>query len=786
MKSNIILILILFGLGFAASAQDIPVNLQNIDPMKIQSIIQSYSGQLQSMGITQDQAGQILLKNQDKKLTDTIKTDVNKSSVSQDAITHHPTKFDSTKLLTSDSTKNLNSDHRRFGMSLFRNQDYRVYKLNSDLVAPENYIVGTGDRLNISIWGFSNYSNSFIVDETGSIFPSTIGKIYLRGLTLRDARALIKSRFSDSYNFSNNDIEVTLSGSRNITVNIVGDITMPGSYSLPAYNTMFNALVAAGGPTINGSFRNIYVKRNGATVYTFDVYDFLLNPDSKNNYYLQDNDYIFISAVSRTIEIQGEVIRPFEFELSAGENLIKALAFAGGYKPNANKQHLILKRITPQGFIYLDIPADSLSRKNQDYTLQAGDIIIVKSIPSQNTISITVKGAISFTGEQSFAPNDKIADLIKRNPLLDETYLDKAFLTRRQSDYTLINIPFSLNAILADPNSSDNQTLINGDVIHFLSKKDFIDALNVTINGAVRNPGTVEYATNMTLSQLIHIAGGLTPNADVQRIEISRIYDGENNVAPIPVIVKTIQLSNSKLSSTDANYLLKPFDVVAIRSVSSFSEVLNVTVKGEVLFPGTYSLLDKNERISSLINRAGGLTGFAYAENTLLFRNESERGIVALRLDKILKKPGSRFDVILKKGDLIDVKSKSNVVTITGEVMYTLSDSSNYVNVPFEYGKRARYYIKKYGLGFNSYSKRKATYVINPGNNTRTCRNILFVRSYPKVKQDAIIVVPPIPGKEQRALAERTPVDWNRTIESITLKVTAIATLLVILSRVQL
>lgn len=759
-------------------AQELPGSIQNIDPIRLQSILQNYQNQITSGGTTSDN-----MQNASPQMVQNKTQSINIINNPQDTTIpkpKHPVTLPSG--ISDTSPAKLN----RFGLSFFYNQDYKTFKQNTDIQAPENYIIGTGDKINIAIWGYSAYSNSFVVDESGAIFPTNIGKIYLRGLTLRDARNLIKSKFSGTYNFSNNEIEVTIIGSRNITVNVVGDVTNPGSYTLPAYNTLFNILVAAGGPTLSGSLRNIYVKRNGNTAFSFDAYDFLLNPKSSGDYFLQDHDYIFIPAVMRLVEIQGEVLRPFEFELTSDEQFNKLLFYAGGFTPRANTQHLIVKRHTQQGIVLLDLPYDSLQKVNKDFALQAGDVIIVKPKPEQSKNSVYLRGAITITGEQSFYANERLSNLLSRNPLLDEAYLEQAFITRRQPDYSLINIPFSPAAVLSDVNSPDNLLLQNNDIIYFFSKKDFTDNYTVTINGAVRNPGQYNYASGMTISQLLFLAGGLRADANLQRIEISRIFEGsQQNIKPVPVLVKTIQLSNSKLNSTDANYMLQPNDLVVVRSVSDFSEVLNIIVKGEVLFPGTYTLLDKNERVSSIINRSGGLTTYAYPENGLLFRNQDERGPIALRLDKIIKKPGSRFDVILRKGDVLEITTRSNIVSITGEILYPLNDSLKYVNVTYESGKRAKYYIKKYGLGFNRFSKRNRTYVINPGNNISTCRKFIIYNCYPKVKPGATIVVPPLPNKEIKLNAERTPVDWNRAIESITLKVTAIATLLVILSRIQ-
>lgn len=764
---------------FFSYSQELPGSIQNIDPLKLQSILQSYQSQLQGIGVNPEEVSTILQKNNAPKPITTSNPEIhpnNTESKNKPGINIPDIRIDYTHL----------TNNNRFGFAVFNNQDYKTFKQNTDLSAPENYIIGTGDKINIAIWGYSSFSNAYTVDETGSIFPSNIGKIYLRGLTLRDARNLIKSKFSGSYNFSTNEMEVTIIGSRNVTINMVGDVTNPGSYTLPAYNTVFNMLIAAGGPTLSGSLRSIYIKRNGSTVFTFDTYDFLLNPDSKHDYYLQDNDYVFVPAVSKLVEIQGEVLRPYEFELTGSENFNNLLYYAGGFTARANTQHLIVKRISNQGIVFIDLPYDSLQKLKKDFALQAGDIVIVKSKPEQHKNSIYIKGAITISGEQGILPNERISDVLKRNPLLDDTYLEQAFITRRQSDYTFINIPFSPAAIISDNSAADNLTLMNNDIVYFFSKKDFTDNLTLSINGAIRNPGQYNYAGGMTLSQLLFLAGGLKTDADIQRIEISRVYEGNQpNIKPVSVLVKTIQLTNARLTAADANYLLQPYDMVVVRSVSTFSEVLNVSVKGEVLFPGTYTLLDKNERISSVLKRAGGLTTFAYPENGLLYRNNDDKGAIALRLDKIVKKPGSRFDVIMKKGDLLEVTTRSNIVSISGEILFPLSDSTKYVNVTHENGKRAKYYIKKYGLGFSKFGKRSRTYVINPGNNVRTCRKLILFNHYPKVYPGASIVVPSLPNKEIKLNAERTPVDWNRAIESITLKVTAIATLLVILSRIQ-
>lgn len=676
---------------------------------------------------------------------------------------------------------------KRYGLDLFQNRNIQVFNRSTDLMAPDNYIIGTGDRISISVWGYSSYSASFTVDETGSIFPPQSGKIYLRGLTLGEAKKLIRSRFSGSFDFRNNDLEVTILNARNITVNVVGEVFSPGSYTLPAFNTAFNVLIAAGGVTERGSLRTIFIKRGGKTVKTFDVYDFLQNPTSLDDFYLQDNDYVFVPAVGKVVEITGAVQRPMEYELKDGENLNALVELAGGLTSTAYTNSWIAKRFSNQGVTFLEVPYNRHIETKQDFELQNGDVITVPAIPTQMVNHIVINGPLTIVGDQSFRPGENLNDLLKRNPPLIETAMDRAFITRRMPDFTSVNFPFVPENVMKDPNSPDNIRLENGDVINFFSKTSFNDLSNVTISGAVRVPGNYAFAQQMTLGQLLFFSGGLKPDANAERIEISRVMETQSNgiTQTVPVIVKVVQVDpTNPLLGADASYPLQPNDIVNVRTKPIFDDQLSMLVRGEVNFPGLYTLTDKNERLSSIISRAGGLTQWAYAENALLYREENKKGPVAMRLDKVMKKPGSRFDVIIKKGDELVVPLQSNIVSIGGQVKYPFSDSTLLVNVPYEKGKHAKHYIKKYGLGFNVFAKRNRTYVINPGHNLERTIDFGIFKVYPKVKPGATVMVPSVPYKEQRFAQKKEPIDWNRAIENFTIKATGVATLLVILWRV--
>ena len=673
-----------------------------------------------------------------------------------------------------------------FGQSFFRDKNIPTFSKATDMQAPDNYILGIGDKLTVNIWGYSSFSSTFTVDETGAILPTQTGKIYLKGMTFGKAKKLIRSRFGTMLDMSNSEMDVALNYSRVISVNIVGEVFYPGSYTMPAINTAFNALMAASGPTNIGSLRKIYIKRGGQTVQTLDVYEFLLNPNSKQDYYMQDNDYIFIPPNEKVVDISGEVLRPNSFELLPDENLNTILKYAGGLSPKAFLNNVVIQRYEGVETKLISLNLDSLLKGGKDFILKNGDRITINSISELIINQIKVNGPVTAPGTYSFKNGDRISEILSKNPLRNDALTDKAYIIRTRDDFSKQYISFSPEIVLANPNSSDNMKLKNEDVITFFSKSNFNDNLNISINGSVRNPGEYQYGRGMSLKDALYFAGGLKPEAASDRIEISRVLekDAENQINPIAVIVKSITV-NKDLSIDDesASFELQPNDQVIIRESNDLNKPGTISISGEVQYPGNYVMLDKLERWTAVIKRAGGLSKSAYPEDAYLIRKDIGRGIVLTHLDRAMKETRGKYDYILKDGDQIVIPKRTNVVKLSGLIRYPDIETLGEIDVPLHEGKRAKYYIKHYGLGFEKKSRRARTYVVNPGQNVSDCHKFFLFNIYPKVSSGAMVVVTTVPAKELLPKKERSPLDWNRAISTLTVSLTGVATIYILLNK---
>ena len=320
-----------------------------------------------------------------------------------------------------------------FGQDVFRNNKLKIYQKALDAKAPENYKVGSGDEISISVWGYSEFTETLLVDDRGYITPSSYGRIYVKGLAFEKMRSLLKSRFSSFLDMQNSEIDVTLAYSRVITVNIVGEVYNPGSYSIPAINTAFNALIAAKGPNQLGSVRSIYLKRNGKTVDSLDVYQFLFNPERSQDIYMQDGDYLFIPPAKYIVEVSGAVNRPYTYEAKSGESVANIIKYAGGYSVNAFSDVITLKRAE-----YNSIKVNDVHKDHSNSTaVQNGDAIIVNTISNRLSNLVTVKGSIGVQGDYEFKKGERLLDLLNRAKCIDEkTFLEK---TRVPVFHTLLS-----------------------------------------------------------------------------------------------------------------------------------------------------------------------------------------------------------------------------------------------------------------------------------------------------------------------------------------------------------
>ena len=727
---------------------------------------------------------------------------------------------------------------RIFGQDIFRNNSLSFYNKALDAKAPENYKVGSGDEITISVWGYSVFSETLLVDERGYISPSTYGRIYVKGLTFSKMRSLIKSKFSSFLDMKNSEIDVTLAYSRVITVNIVGEVYNPGSYSIPAINTAFNALIAAKGPNQLGSVRNIFLKREGQIVDSLDIYQFLFDPIRMPDIYMQDGDYLFIPPANNLVELKGAVKRPYTYEIKHGETVKDLINFAGGYNTNAFTDVVTLKRINYNTIKVYDIHKKHVSSSE----LQNGDEVVINQINSRLSNVVTIQGSIGVQGDYEFVKGERVLDLLERAKCIDErTFLEKLYIIRLNQDQTRTHISVSLDSIMSDPSHNDNILLNEYDIIRVLSIDDFDDNFFVYVNGAVRKEGEFSYGDGMTLQDLLLQAGGLTQKAEGSRVEVSRImeYDiATNRLKPKRTIVKSVKIGESLILSKQAqNFKLEPFDQVFVRENPNFESAHNIVLSGEVKYPGTYTLLSKDEKISSIIKRAGGLTDYAYLDGVKMFRKfeakieekketkidisddlknsimadpflstlyenelrDLEKDIegevdnstifdkdlkeyvydmVYLDLRKALSSSGSKHNLVLLEHDSIIVPKIMDVVHITGELM-NLDGTS--ISAPYFGARRANYYINNFAGGFTNKNRRSGTIVIYPNGITKQTKNLGLFKLYPKVKEGSTIKVV---NKLEKIQSEKKPVDWNMAIENTMLKLTAVLSLWLLIDRV--
>ena len=721
---------------------------------------------------------------------------------------------------------------RIFGQDLFRNNKLSFFQKALDAKAPENYKVGAGDEVSISVWGYSEFSEVLLVDDRGYIRPSSYGRIYVKGLTFKNMRSLLKSKFSSFLDMKNSEIDVTLSYSRVITVNIVGEVYNPGSYSLPAINTAFNALIAAKGPNQLGTVRNIHIKRDGKTIDSLDVYQFLFNPSRSQDIYLQDGDYLFVPPAKHIIEVSGAVNRPYTYEAKSGETVASIIKYAGGYTTNAFTDVVTLKRIEYNSIRVNDVHKDHVNST----AIQNGDDIIVNAISNRLSNVVSINSNIGVSGDYEFRKGERLLDLLNRAKCIDgKTFLDKVYVIRINEDRTKSHIAINLQAVINDSSHKDNIFLKEYDIIRVLSLDDFDDEFFVSVEGAVRAPGEFDFGDGMTLQDILLQAGGLSRQAEDSRVEISRIMDYDislNKLKPRRVLIKTIKIGKELILSAKAEaFMLQPFDQVFVRDNPDFEAAKNITLSGEVKYPGTYTLLSKKEKISSVIRRAGGLTNHAYLDGVKMYRrfdvmksNKDQEfnisielknnilenpelaliykddlrkeelakesifkdrnkdfsyDMVYLNLDKAMSSKSSKHNLVLIEGDSIVVPTTMDVIHITGELMNL---EGNSISAPHFNRRRANYYVNNFAGGFSRQNKKGNTVVVYPNGITKKSINFGIFTLYPKIKKGSTIIVS---NREHRKKRKNdNAVDWNRQIENAMLKVTAVMTLWLLIDRV--
>ncbi|CAL1520775.1 SLBB domain-containing protein [Chitinophaga sp. MM2321] len=686
-----------------------------------------------------------------------------------------------------------------FGADLFSNKNL-TFEPNLRMPTPPNYRLAADDQVMIDVYGYAEVQHNLTVTSEGYIRIPNLGPVYVNGLTMEEAKNRITKQLSTIYSTINSGktfVQVSLGNIRSIRVLLIGEIQQPGTYTLPSLASVVNALYVSGGPDENGSFRNIQVIRNGQVVTTFDLYDFITKGDLTNNIVLQDQDIVKVNPYKTRVELKGEVKRPAIFEAKDNETLQTILDFAGGYTDASYKENITAYRVNNKEREVVNVPASEIA----SFKLKSGDQFFVDSILNRFSNRVTISGAVFHPGDYGIEPNMSVTDLIKKaDGVREEASLNRGIIRRLQDDFTPAIISFNVQDVVS------GKTLIplkKEDSVIVFSKLDLRQTYQVTIAGEVNKPGPFPYADSMHLEDLVLLAGGLRDAASLKHVEISRrIRKGDDKgTDSATAIIKQFDINADLSSIADARVTLEPFDEVVIRKSPAYSEQTNINIDGEVLYPGQYAILSKRERISDLIKRSGGLRPEAFPEGAVLLRKtyinsadsalltnkldlfynkledstsitsvkrmvERKYQLLGINLDDIMKKPGSKYDILLEEGDVLKVPKKLQTVQMFGDVYFPKK-------IRYDEGYSFKDYIRGAG-GFTSSAMKRRSYVVYANGEVKSTRKVFFFNKYPKVKPGAEVYVPA--KKEKKGLSGQEIVGLSSGIASIALIIVTILT----------
>ena len=694
------------------------------------------ASELARKGVTKEQATrvkQLYERQNNVNASNATGTDVNESRLREemkentsDMLEDHP------------STQDLARSNQVFGRNIFNTRNL-TFEPSVNLATPSNYRLGPGDEVIIDIWGASQNTIRQQISPDGTINIQKIGPVNLNGLTIAEANDYLKKTLNKIYNGLNNandptsDIRLTLGGIRTIQINVMGEVVQPGTYSLSSFSTVFHALYRAGGVSDIGSLRNVQLVRNGKNIATIDVYQFIMKGNIQDDIRLQEGDVVIVPAYDVLVKIDGKVKRPMRFEMKKDENLSTLISYAGGFDADAYTRSLRVVRQNGQEYEVNTV-------KDLDYSvykMRNGDVVTAEAILNRFTNKLEIRGAVYRPGiYQLNGKLNTVRELVNEaQGLTGDAFLNRAVLYRQREDLTTEVIPVDIKAIM--DGTSQNIILTKNDILYIPSIHDLEDRGDVVIHGEVAKPDSYPYADNMTLEDLIIQAGGLREAASVVRVDVSRRIRNPHSTVDNDTIGRTYTFSLKEGFVIDGTpgFVLQPYDEVYVRRSPGYQAQQNVVVEGEILFGGSYAMTSREERLSDLINKAGGTTNYAYLRGAKLTRvaNASEKkrmgdvirlmsrqlgeamidslGIrvedhftVGIDLEKALANPGSTADIVLREGDVISIPKNNNTVTINGAVM--VPNTVSYMK-----GENIDYYLNQAG-GYSENAKKSKKFIV--------------------------------------------------------------------------
>lgn len=636
-------------------------------------------------------------------------------------------------LVMEDMDPTLYRGRKVFGRDIFNKEDL-TFEPVMNIATPQSYVVGPGDEVKVDIYGASQKSSTYTVTPDGDIVIDGYGPINISGLTVKQANARIRSTLGSRY--SSSSIKMTLGQTRTITVNVMGEVQTPGTYTLSAFASVFHALYMAGGVSSIGTLRNIKVFRNGKEISVVDVYDYILNGKLSGNVRLQDNDVIVVGPYECIVDIAGKVKRPMYYEMKKTESVQTLLKYAGYFAGDAYTKSVRVIRKNGSRYGVFNVQEFDMN----SFHLADGDSVTVDSIIPRYENMVEIKGAVFRPGMYQLGGNiTTVRSLIESaDGLTEDAFTNRGVIHRMKEDRTLKVISVDVQGII-DGRVADIP-LKNEDVLFIPSKSERQENRTITIHGEVLYPGVYKYADNETLEDFVVQAGGLKESASTVKVDVSRRVSNRKALTRDSVIAKTYSfaLKDGFVVDGQPGFTLEPYDEVYVRKSPSYTIQQNVSIEGEVNFPGTYALTKSESRLSDIVRASGGTNKLAYVKGARLerritpeertrmeqvlkmaqFQSKTEEDTidvskldlgdtyyVGIQLDKALEAPGSDYDLTLREGDKIIVPEYTNTVKVSGNVLYPNT-------VAYKKGKGARYYVNQAG-GWGIRAKKGSTYIVH-------------------------------------------------------------------------
>ena len=672
-----------------------------------------------------------------------------------------------------------------FGHDIFNNR-LLTFEPNMNIATPQNYVLGPGDQLIIDIYGASQKSQQLQVSPEGKVTIPGYGPVKVSGMTVAAAQSHIRSTLGSRYSSSN--ISISVGQTRSMTVNVMGEVKVPGTYTLSAFSTVFHALYMAGGINDIGTLRNIKVFRNGRQITVVDVYEYILNGRLAGNIRLMENDVIVVGPYDCLVGIEGNVKRPMFYEMRSTESVGTVLKYAGGFTGDAYKKAVRLTRKSGDRYTVYNIEEFDMST----FKINDGDAVTVDGILNRYENMVEIKGAVFRPGKFQLGKDiTSVRSLIEAaDGVTEDAFTAHAVLHRMRLNRTLEVISVDVAGILSG--TVADIPLKNEDVLFIPTEQERLNERILTIEGEVMSPGNYEFAENTTIEDLVLQAGGLTDAASTAKVDVSRRIMDPKAKEGSSAISKTytFELKDGFVIDGQPGFILEPYDIVQVRRSPTYMEPRNIFVEGEVQFGGVITLSTKNQRLSDAIKAAGGFTEEAYVKGARLVRTvtEDERNratdlmrqikntgeqkdtiqtsqlnlfktyTVGINLDKAIENPGGDYDLVLRDGDRIIVPEYNGTVKISGNVQFPNT-------VAFNEKKGYKWYINKAG-GFGNRAKKSKTFIIYQNG------TMAEVGRGTKVEPGCEIVVPTKAKKDMAAVTQ-----WLSIGSSVTGLAAMIATI---------